>query len=293
MLGRLTPTQIILMLPLELIFYAINEYICVAKLEAVDMGGSMYVHSFGAYFGIAFSLMWGKPKNTDNEGSSYYSDVFAMVGTIFLWMFWPSFNSALAPESSFQKERVIVNTVIALTASCITTFILSPFFENGKFEMVHIQNATLAGGVAIGSACDLAFEPWLSLLVGALGGAVSVLGYVYLTPWLNEQGIYDVCGVHNLHGMPGIIGGTAGALVSGFLDDEAFGANIAEIYPARANRTASEQLGFQFAALFVTLTFALVGGALTALAVKAIEPDTKENEFMDKDEWKFGFGEQK
>ena len=33
----------------ELIFYAINESIGVLKYEAVDMGGSMYVHTFGAF----------------------------------------------------------------------------------------------------------------------------------------------------------------------------------------------------------------------------------------------------
>jgi ammonium transporter Rh len=43
--------------------------------------------------------------------------------------------------------------------------------------------------------------------VGALAGAVSTLGYRWLTPFLNNKlGVQDICGIHNLHGMPGLIG---------------------------------------------------------------------------------------
>ena len=140
--------------------------------------------------------------DTKDEGSCYHSDMFAMIGTIFLWMFWPSFNGALAAGD--QQHRVIINTVsmlclmvpvvclvpiltwctklyvmlpsrqvIALTASFITTFVMSAIFrEHNKFNMVDIQNATLAGGVAVGSASDLVIEPWAAILIGCIAGTV-------------------------------------------------------------------------------------------------------------------------
>merc|ERR1712062_49603 len=106
MLGRITSTQILYMIFFELFFYAINEYIGVEILEAVDMGGSMYVHTFGAYFGLAFSWGWGSPneEETEDEESVYHSDIFAIIGSVFLWMYWPSFNGALAPEETYQQE---------------------------------------------------------------------------------------------------------------------------------------------------------------------------------------------
>merc|ERR1719335_1921615 len=86
----------------------------------------MFVHTFGAYFGLAFSYMLGPPtkeeEEKDDESSIYHSDMFAMIGTIFLWMFWPSFNGALAGHEFHQQERVVINTVLSLTCSCIGAF---------------------------------------------------------------------------------------------------------------------------------------------------------------------------
>lgn len=41
---------------------------------------------------------------------------------------------------------------------------------------------------------------------------VSVYGYVKLTPLLDKWGLHDTCGIHNLHGMPGIIGSLGGVI---------------------------------------------------------------------------------
>lgn len=46
-----------------------------------------------------------------------------MIGTLFLWMFWPSFNGALAPENS--RHRVVINTVFALCVSGMAAFAFS------------------------------------------------------------------------------------------------------------------------------------------------------------------------
>lgn len=45
------------------------------------MGDSMFVHAFGAYFGLAVSLILNRRDvSTEKEGSSYQSDMFAMIG---------------------------------------------------------------------------------------------------------------------------------------------------------------------------------------------------------------------
>lgn len=47
-----------------------------------DIGGSMIVHVFGAYFGLAVARVLYKPEHSQstNEGANYKSDVFSMIG---------------------------------------------------------------------------------------------------------------------------------------------------------------------------------------------------------------------
>lgn len=58
------------MATLEIIFYALNETICAGKLGAVDMGGSMYVHTFGAFFGLAATFFFSPKKSINDPKSS-------------------------------------------------------------------------------------------------------------------------------------------------------------------------------------------------------------------------------
>jgi ammonium transporter Rh len=207
-----------------------------------------------------------------------------MVGTLFLWMFWPSFNGALAP--SVTQERVFINTVLALTGSCIGAFIWSQF-KRRKLSMVDVQNATLAGGVAVGSAADLSIDPWAAILVGLVSSAVSVWGYTVLQPWLEHKfHLHDTCGVHNLHGMPGIIGGISGAIAAASAGNSVYGTNIGVLYPARGvtqDRSAGEQGGYQFLALVITLIIAIASGILVGNIVShpIFEPPAPKDYYSD------------
>lgn len=82
-----------------------------------------------------------------------------------------------------------------------------------------ILNATLAGGVSVGSASDLVVTAGVAMAIGTLAGIVSSLGFIYLGKWLSKKiNLQDTCGVHNLHGMPGVLGGCIGAFSAGFAD---------------------------------------------------------------------------
>lgn len=96
----------------------------------------MYVHAFGAYFGLAVAkVLNNRELDTEKkESSTYNSDLFSMIGTLFLWLYWPSFNSAVAKDEG--QLRAIVNTYLSIAASCITTFIVSTLVGKGKLNMV-------------------------------------------------------------------------------------------------------------------------------------------------------------
>lgn len=81
------------------------------------------------------------------------------------------------PEAGGGQRQFlcVMNTILALLGSAISTFASSSAFS-GKFNMVHIQNATVAGGVAIGSAANLNFTPAGAVGVGVLAGVLSTAG---------------------------------------------------------------------------------------------------------------------
>ncbi|XP_071484200.1 ammonium transporter Rh type B-A-like, partial [Diadema antillarum] len=81
LLGKASPLQLIIMAFFEVICAIGNEHIGVNILGTVDIGGSMYVHTFGAYFGIAASCVVSSKAAKDHpkEGASYTSDLFSMI----------------------------------------------------------------------------------------------------------------------------------------------------------------------------------------------------------------------
>jgi ammonium transporter Rh len=58
---------------------------------------------------------------------------------------------------------------------------------------------------------------FVSMLIGFLGGIISCVGFKYITPIFNDKEgpLHDTCGVLNLHGIPGILGGMIGAISAG------------------------------------------------------------------------------
>ena len=288
LLGKVSLNQLLMISILEIIFYSLNESIGVIHYQAVDMGGSMYVHTFGAYFGLAVSYVITDYEKLENnkkrEKSNKTSDTFAMIGTIFLWLFWPSFNGALAVGNA--QHRVVINTILSLTSSCMSSFAISKLFRN-KFNMVDIQNASLAGGVAVGSSADLVIGPSFSLLIGMIAGIMSTIGYNKIQPSLYHRfHLHDTCGVNNLHGIPGIIGGISGAISASFTSDELYGDNIQNIFPAMdGTRTNIEQGFYQFLALATTLGISISSGLFTGRLLNTKCCRNQKKYFDDEDNW--------
>ncbi|KAM7054356.1 ammonium transporter Rh type B [Molossus nigricans] len=273
-LGKTGPAQLLLMALLEVALFGINEFVLLSFLGVKDAGGSMTIHTFGAYFGLVLSRVLYKPrleKSKHRQGSIYHSDLFAMIGTIFLWIFWPSFNSAPTTLGDGQ-HRTALNTYYSLTASTLSTFALSALVGgDGRLDMVHIQNAALAGGVVVGTASEMMLTPFGALAAGFLAGTVSTLGYKFFTPILESKfKVQDTCGVHNLHGMPGVLGALLGVLVAALATHEAYKDGLQSVFPlvATVQRSATSQAMYQLLGLFVTLIFASVGGGFGGLLLR-------------------------
>jgi ammonium transporter Rh len=214
-IGKITPFQLTLMTIVELVFHSINFKVLMdGCLHFTDLGGTYIDHMFGAYFGLAVALMLGKPEVEPEMGNT--PDIFSLIGTVFLWVYWPSFVAGAAVADSDQQGRAIVSTVLALSASTVAAFLASSLLSKDRhFRPVDIQNATLAGGVAIGCTANLA-SPFDAIMIGIAAGFISTLGYHHIQPYLQERGLHDTCGVHNLHAMPSLVGALASVILAGY-----------------------------------------------------------------------------
>lgn len=215
-LGRLKMDQYFVLSILFTVAYIFNEWLLLESglFEGfLDTGGSVAIHAFGAYFGLGVVATTAK-KFQDKPGpkTNKVSNEFCLLGSMVLWLFWPSFTSAVvAPELGYST---VLNTVLALCGSTLATYVFSKLIR-GKIEVEDIANAALAGGVCIGSTCSTA-NPGFAMVIGICAGTLSTLGFAIIAPKVCKliRGT-DTCGVHNLHGMPGLLGGLFGIAITG------------------------------------------------------------------------------
>ncbi|NXR52398.1 RHBG protein, partial [Hippolais icterina] len=275
-LGRVNPVQMLLLSLLEVTLCTLNEYILLSLMGVSDSGRSLTVHTFGAYFGLMVSRVLYQPhkdkrKREERQDTRRQTDVFAVAGTIYLWIFWPSFTSATTVHDN-AKDWAVLNTYCSLAASTVATFILSPVvYEESTPRMVQIQDAALAGMAVMGMAGEMLVTPFGALITGFLVGLISPLGFRFFTPVLHSRlKIQDTCGVHNIHGLPGILGALLGTLLALMATADTYGDRLELVFPlvAMGSRTVTDQALIQLSALPLTLLLAALGGCLTGAVLK-------------------------
>eukprot|EP00931_Biecheleriopsis_adriatica_P105132 TRINITY_DN79709_c0_g1_i1.p1 TRINITY_DN79709_c0_g1~~TRINITY_DN79709_c0_g1_i1.p1 ORF type:complete len:611 (-),score=127.61 TRINITY_DN79709_c0_g1_i1:16-1638(-) len=249
-IGKASPMQLLVLTVVELVCYCANKVFFLTNLlNLADCGGTIIIHVFGAYFGLAACATFGPARDEALNSSSYNSDLFSLIGTVFLWLYWPSFVAGGLPAGTDGHGLALLNTVIALLASTVVTFGIMPLFCNLRLGTVPVQNATLAGGVSIGATANLPMGPAAASLIGCIAGVISCIGFV--NPVVESK--FDTCGINNLHGMPGIFGGLVSVMLPALLG------GIDGISPQN-----------QCIGLVGTLAFAVTTGALTGALLQKI-----------------------
>jgi len=260
-LGRVNTSQYLIIGSLFTPLYALNEWLLFSGVVIpagafLDTAGSVMIHAFGAYFALGMIVMLTSKKERGIPvDTSKRSNEFALLGSAALWVFWPSFCTALVAVDKIPL--VAINTIFALCGATLATYVFSILIR-GKIEVGDIANASLAGGVAIGASVADVTPGW-SILIGLIAGAISVIGYTTIQPRLQKAtGGVDTCGVHNLHGMPGLFGGIITAVLV-------------------ANPL------WQLTGVVVTVVFALITGLIVGFIVSML--GRKEAPYDDREEF--------
>eukprot|EP00794_Sanderia_malayensis_P000145 gene145-757_t len=317
-LGKANSLQLLTIALLESFIYSINEGICTVMLFVTDNAKTMFVHVYGAFFGLALARMMYRGRVVRNARfycASYESGTFALLGTLFLWVYWPSLNAYNSEGVIYN--RAILTTYYALAASCVATFAFSVLSSSeSRLSMSHIQNSTLAGGIAVGGVAQFFVQPWGAILIGIVGSLVSVIGFRYILVKLEMRfKVYDTRGVLATHGFPGLIGAIACIVATAMANYSTYKSSLYKVFPARAptenstayfdliqfepdipaglNRSGGEQAAYQVVGLVLSIAFGIFGGLLTGLVVRTsfFDPVDEHDAFNDFNDFEDSFEE--
>ncbi|KAL1262552.1 hypothetical protein QQF64_005291 [Cirrhinus molitorella] len=279
--GKTNPVQLLLMALVEVTGFVVNQWVLRTLLRANPVYSVMLLHIFGALFGVMVSWVLyreGIEPVHEKEKTDRKTGLFAMFGTLFLWMFWPSFNSALVHprRERGMKLTVIYGTYLSLAVSVVMGVSVSVLSSSkGKMNMVHIQSSALSGGVAIGVAMAAVHTPWIAMMIGFCASLISALGLRYMkNHMLFAFECHDTCGVLNVHAIPGILGWFAHLFL-----------RLASIESTIAVQFAVHHI----CVLLITACMSLVMGTVTGLFLKwsIWRPQQDRKCFDDQAFWEF------
>ncbi|XP_028294584.1 rh blood group, D antigen [Gouania willdenowi] len=280
-LGKTNPVQLVFIALLEVSGFVLNEWLLLNLLKVRPGNSMMLLHIFGAFFGLTVTwILYRKDSEQrfEKEKADHKSGLFSMLGTVFLWVFWPSFNSALlSGRSPVRKLECVCSSYLALAVSAVTAAAVSVIFNpKGRFNLLHLQSCILSGGVAIGVSMPVVLQPWEAMLIGFAAAILSTFGFHLLQiHMLLAFQCHDTRAILSTHGLPGLLGWLAHFILL--------------IRQCDDHTTAVRFAVFHICTLLITITTSLSMGILTGFLLKLKIWRTPQNKkcFDDQAFWEF------
>jgi len=180
------------------------------RLGFIDFAGSTVVHSVGGWLALAAVLVIGPRLGRFGPEAKSLSNsnlTMAAAGTLVLWLGWIGFNGGSTLAFNDSTPRVVLHTMLAGAAGGLAAHALSHGLHRHP-RVDQFLNGILAGLVAV-TACAHVVPSWAAVLVGAIGGLISIGGQVLL----ERLRIDDAVGAVPVHLFAGIWGTLAVALL--------------------------------------------------------------------------------
>jgi ammonium transporter, Amt family len=248
-----------------------------AKIRAIDFAGGTVVHMSSGWSALILCLILGKRLGFGKEPMPPHSMVLCMVGTGMLWVGWYGFNAGSAVAADVIAANAFTTTTLA-TAVASFVWAMAEYVTRGKPSVLGFCSGAVAGLVVITPACGFVTTTG-AVIIGIVAGLVPYLACWKLKALLGYDDALDTFGVH-------AVGGTTGALLTGFLATSKANPNLVNnladvgnkmdaANPATqnglANLVANGGLWLeQLKAIGITLCMAVVGTIIIAYVVKAV-----------------------
>ncbi|HUI92535.1 MAG TPA: ammonium transporter [Chitinivibrionales bacterium] len=183
-----------------------------AKLGALDFAGGTVVHINAGVAALVGALVLGRRRESSLMPSNLVSTV---TGAGLLWFGWFGFNAGSALTASGLACAAFLNTNTA-TATAAVAWMVTEWIFHKKPTVLGLASGAVAGLVAITPAAGFV-NVGGSIIIGTLAGVVPYFMVAFVKARLGYDDSLDAFGIHG-------IGGTLGALLTGFLADPAINA---------------------------------------------------------------------
>jgi len=183
-----------------------------------------------------------------------------------LWVGWYGFNAGSALAADGIAANAFLTTTLAAAIGGFVWAMLEALLR-GKPSVLGFCSGIVAGLVVITPAAGFVNATG-AVIIGVLAGVIPFFAVTYLKKMLGYDDALDTFGVH-------AVGGTLGALATGFLATPSVNSNlVSDAYAAKNGLKAAIEGGtlwiVQLQAIAITLALAIVGTVIIAFIVKAV-----------------------
>ena len=229
-----------------------------AGIKAIDFAGGTVVHMSSGWSALVLCLILGPRLGFGKQPMPPHSMVLCSVGTGMLWVGWYGFNAGSAVAADGVAANAFVTTTMA-TAVASFVWAMLEYVVRGKPSVLGFCSGAVAGLVVVTPACGFITVTG-AMLIGVLAGIVPFLACAYLKPMFKYDDALDTFGVH-------AIGGTMGALLTGFLATSKANPNLDLFLKDIVGKSLWLE---QIKAIGVTLVLSVVSTVIIASIVKAV-----------------------
>ncbi|ESO88327.1 hypothetical protein LOTGIDRAFT_126447, partial [Lottia gigantea] len=174
------------------------------EMGVIDIAGAGPVHMVGGLSGLVATMVL-KPRHNrykKKKMPQMGSPTNALLGMFMLWWGWLGFNCGSTFGISGLKwklaARSAVSTISASTAGGVVGLLSSYIVKKRTFDVAYLINGVLGSLVGITATCAMV-HPWEGLVIGLIGGSVTITGVALLDRFHIDDPVGCV-GTHALGG---------------------------------------------------------------------------------------------
>lgn len=229
-----------------------------ASIKAIDFAGGTVVHMSSGWSALVLMLILGKRKGFGQQSFAPHSLVLTAIGTGMLWVGWYGFNAGSAVAADGVASQAFMTTTLA-TAVAAFVWPMLEWFKTGKPTVLGFCSGAVAGLVVVTPATGFITATG-AVIIGVMAGIVPFFACTSMKRFFKYDDALDTFGVHG-------VGGTMGALLTGFLASHDANANLALNLKGIVGHSLWIE---QLKAMGLTITLSVVATVVIAFVVKAL-----------------------